>query len=157
MCIDYRALNKITIRNNYPILRIDDLLDKLSHARVFSKVDLDAAYHQLKIRETNISKTAFSTPWGHYEFLVLTFGFTNAPVSWQSLMNDVLWPFLDDFVIVYIDDILIFSQSMEEHTRHLQLVLEKLGEHRLHAKLAKCHFTVDEVEYLGYVVGHGTV
>ncbi len=135
MCIDYRALNKVTVKNRYPLPRIDDLLDRLHGASVFSSLDLMSGYHQIRVAPEDVPKTAFNTPFGHYEFLVLPFGLTNAPAIFQSTMNAMLRPF-SEFVVVYLDDVLIFSKSPEEHLQHLQLVLAKLREHRFYAKLS---------------------
>ena len=123
MCIDYRQLNKVTIRNKYPLPRIDDLFDQLQGAKVFSKIDLRSGYHQLRIREPDIPKIAFRTRYGHYEFLVMSFGLTNTPAVFMDLMNRVFRPYLDRFVIIFIDDILVYSRSELEHERHLGLVL----------------------------------
>ena len=140
MCIDYRELNKLTIKNRYPLPRIDDLFDQLQGKTIFSKIDLRTGYHQLRIRDGDISKTAFRTRYGHYEFLVMSFGLTNAPAAFMDLMNRVFKDYLDKFVIVFIDDILIYSQSETEHEHHLSLVLQWLREHRLYAKFSKCEF-----------------
>ena len=152
MCVDYRALNKLTVKNRYPLPRIDELLDRLHNATVFSKLDLDSAYHQVRIEEQDIPKTAFRTRYGHYEWKVLPFGLTNAPATFQSLMHHILHPYLDRFVIVYLDDILVYSSSESEHAHHLDLVLQALEDNQLHAGLAKCAFGLDTVEFLGHVV-----
>ena len=152
LCIDYRELNKVTIKNRYPLPRIDDLFDQLQGAQCFSKIDLRSGYHQLKIRDTDIPKTAFRTRYGHYEFLVMSFGLTNAPAAFMDLMNRVFKPFLDRFVIVFIDDILVYSRSAEEHEQHLRIVLETLRREQLYAKFSKCEFWLDSVAFLGHVV-----
>ena len=142
----------MTIKNKYPLPRIDDLFDQLSGARVFSKIDLRSGYHQLKIAESDVSKTAFRTRYGHYEFLVMPFGLTNAPAAFMDLMNRVFQPYLDKFVIVFIDDILVYSASEEDHTQHLRVVLNILREKQLYAKYSKCEFWLHEVSFLGHVV-----
>ena len=152
MCIDYRELNNITIKNKYPLPRIDDLFDQLRGAVVFSKVDLRSGYHQLKIKEADVSKTAFRTRYGHYEFLVMPFGITNTPATFMDLMNRVFKECLDKFVIVFIDDILIYSKSIQEHEQHLRMVLETLRRNRLYAKFTKCEFWLERVHFLGHVV-----
>ncbi len=152
MCIDYRELNKLTVKNKYPLPRIDDLFDQLQGKTVFSKIDLRSGYHQLRIREEDIPKTTFRTRYGHYEFLVMSFGLTNAPAAFMDLMNRVFKDFLDDFVIVFIDDILIYSDSEETHERHLRMVLQRLREHKLYAKFKKCEFWLRQVSFLGHVV-----
>ncbi|PKA48706.1 RNA-directed DNA polymerase like [Apostasia shenzhenica] len=140
MCIDYRELNRVTIKNKYPLPRINDLFDQLQGASIFSKIDLRSGYYQLKIKEADISKTAFRTRYEHYEYLVMSFGLTNAPAVFMDLMNRVFQPYLDQFVIVFIDDILIYSKNQEEHMTHLHLVLQKLREKKLYAKFSKCEF-----------------
>ena len=152
LCIDYRELNKVTIKNKYPLPRINDLFDQLQGAAVFSKIDLRSGYHQLKIKEEDIPKTAFRTRYGHYEFLVMPFGLTNAPAAFMDMMNRVFKDYLDDFVIVFIDDILIYSDSKEEHARHLREVLSILKEKQLYAKFKKCEFWLEKVTFLGHVV-----
>jgi hypothetical protein len=138
LCVDYCPLNAVTIKNKYPLPRIDILFDQLAGAQVFSKIDLRSGYHQIKIRTEDIPKTTFTTRYGLYEYLVMSFGLTNAPAHFMYLMNSVFLPELDKFVVVFIDDILIFSRSMEEHEEHLQIVLQWLREHQLYAKFSKC-------------------
>ncbi|WVZ53560.1 hypothetical protein U9M48_004483 [Paspalum notatum var. saurae] len=152
MCIDYRSLNEVTIKNKYPLPRIDDLFDQLRVAKYFSKIDLRSGYHQLKIREEDIQKTAFVTRYGQYEFTVMPFGLTNAPAYFMNLMNKVFMDGLDKYVIVFIDDILIYSKDAVEHERHLRLVLEKLKRHQLYAKYSKCEFWLEKVAFLGHIV-----
>ncbi|KAD5318194.1 hypothetical protein E3N88_18140 [Mikania micrantha] len=152
MCIDYRELNKLTIKNRYPLPGIDDLFDQLQGSPWFSKIDLRSGYHQLRVHDDDIPKTAFRTRYGHYEFLVMPFGLTNAPAIFMDLVNSVCRPYLDKFVIVFIDDILIHSKSKEEHEQHLKLVLEILREKRLYAKFSKCEFRLKEVQFLGHIV-----
>jgi hypothetical protein len=152
MCVDYRALNSRTVKNRYPLPRIDEMLDRLEGASVFSKLDLQSGYWQIRIKEEDIPKTAFRTRYGHYEWKVLPFGLTNAPATFQSLMNSILRPYLDKFVVVYLDDILVFSRSPEEHEQHLQLVLEALEKAELYVGLSKCSFGCSQVHFLGHVV-----
>ena len=152
LCIDYRQLNKVTIRNKYPLPRIDDLFDQLQGVKVFSKIDLRSGYHQLRIRESDIPKTAFRMRYGHYEFLVMSFGLTNALAAFIDLMNRVFRPYLDRFVIVFIDDILVYLRSELEHERHLGLVLQTLRQYQLYAKFSKCEFWLSRVGFLGHVV-----
>jgi hypothetical protein len=152
LCIDYRQLNKATIKNQYPLPRIDDLFDQMKGATVFSKIDLRSGYHQLRIKEDDIPKTTFKMRFGHYEFIVLPFGLTNAPGVFMSLMNGVFREYLDKFIQVFIDDILIYSRMMEEHDEHLRLVLQCLREHKLYGKLSKCSFYQSKIHYLGHVI-----
>ncbi|WMV24866.1 hypothetical protein MTR67_018251, partial [Solanum verrucosum] len=152
LCIDYRQLNRITIKNKYPLPRIDDLFDQLKGAKVLSKTDLRSGYHQLRVREKDIPKSAFRTRYGHYDFLVIPFGLTNAPKVFTDLMNRVFKPYLDRFVVVFIDDILFFFKSSEDHDKHLQIILQILKEKELYAKLSKCEFWLDEVAFLGHVI-----
>ncbi|GJW72766.1 putative reverse transcriptase domain-containing protein [Tanacetum coccineum] len=152
MCIDYRELNKLTIKNRYPLPRIDDLFDQLQGACCFSKIDLRSGYHQLRVHENDIPKTAFRTRYGHFEFTVMPFGLTNAPAIFMDLMNRVCKPYLDKFVIVFIDDILIYSKSEKDHEHHLRTILNLLKKEKLYAKLSKCEFWLKEVQFLGHVV-----
>jgi hypothetical protein len=137
MCVDYRPLNAVTIKNKYPLPRIDVLFDQLAGAQVFSKIDLRSGYHQIKIRASDIPKTAFSTRYGLYEFLVMSFGLTNAPAYFMYLVNSVFMNELDNFIVVFIDDILIYSKSK---AKHLRIVLQRLRDHKLYAKFSKCEF-----------------
>jgi hypothetical protein len=150
MCVDYRALNKAMVKNRYPLPRIDDLFDRLSGAKVFSRIDLCSGYYQIRIAEGDEEKTACRTRYGSYEFLVMPFGLTNALATFCTLMNDIFRERLDDFVVVYIDDIVIYSSSLEEHAEHLHKVFQRLRENKLYAKLEKCEFGVVEVDFLGH-------
>jgi hypothetical protein len=142
----------MTIKNKYPLPRIEDLLDRLKKAKFFSKIDLRSGYHQMKIREQNIPKTAFTTRCGLYEFVVVSFGLTNAPAYFMNLMNKVFMEELDRFVVVFIDDILIYSETTEEHEEHLRVVLERLRQQKLYAKFSKCEFWMEKVAFLGHVL-----
>ncbi|GKC31933.1 reverse transcriptase domain-containing protein [Tanacetum coccineum] len=156
MFSDYRELNKLTVKNHYPLPRIDDLFDQLQGSQFFSKIDLRSGYHQLRVHEDDIPKTAFRTRYGHFEFTVMPFGLTNAPAIFMDLMNRVCRPYLDKFVIVFIDDILIYSKTQEEHVEHLRLVLGLLKKEKLYAKFSKCEFWLREVQFLRHVInGNG--
>ncbi|GJV29216.1 reverse transcriptase domain-containing protein, partial [Tanacetum coccineum] len=156
MCIDYRELNKLTVKNHYPLPRIDDLFDQLQWSQFFSKIDLRSRYHQLIVHEDDIPKTAFRTRYGHFELTVMPFGLTNAPAVFMYLMNRVRRPYLDKFVIVFIDDILIYSKTRAEHVEHLRLVLGLLKKEKLYTKFSKCEFWLREVQFLGHVInGNG--
>ena len=152
MCVDYRALNKVTIKNAYPLPRIDDIFDQLRKAKYFTKIDLRSGYHQIRLSPESIPLTAFRTKYGFYEFTVLPFGLTNAPAVFMNLMNDVFRPYLDKFICVYLDDILVYSENYHDHLRHLRLTLQKLRAHKLYAKLSKCRFAATTVDYLGHVI-----
>ncbi|GKD44155.1 putative reverse transcriptase domain-containing protein [Tanacetum coccineum] len=157
ICIDYRELNKLTIKNRYPLLRIDDLFDQLQGSSVYSKINVRSRYHQLRIKEEDIPITAFRTRYGHFEFQVMPFGLTNAPAMFMDLMNRVCKPYLDKFVIVFIDDILVYSKDEEEHGKHLNIILELLKKERLYAKFSKCVFWLDLVQFLGHVIDRSGV
>jgi hypothetical protein len=142
----------MTIKNKYPLPRIDDLFDQLRGATIFSKIDLRSGYHQVRIKDEDIHKTTFRTRYGHYEFVVVPFGLTNAPTTFMCLMNSVLNKYLDKFVLVFVDDILVYSKNREEHEEHLRMVLQVLREHQLYAKFNKCDFFKKEIQYLGHVI-----
>jgi hypothetical protein len=152
LCIDFRQLNKVTVKNKYPLSRIDDLFDQLKDAKIFSKIDLRSGYHQVRIKDEDINKTTFRTRYGHYEFTVVSFGLSNAPAVFMSLMNGVFRDYLDKFVIVFLDDILVYSRTEEEHEQHLRMVLQVLREHQLYAKLSKCSFYQERIHYLGHII-----
>ncbi|GKE37902.1 putative reverse transcriptase domain-containing protein, partial [Tanacetum coccineum] len=152
MCIDFRELNKLTVKNRYPLPRIDDLFDQLQGSSVYSKIDLRSGYHQLRVREEDIPKTAFRTRYGHYEFQVMPFSLTNTPAVFIDLKNRVCKPYLDKFVIVFIDDILIYSKNKQEYEEHLKLILELLKKEELYAKFSKCEFWIPKVQFLGHVI-----
>jgi len=157
LCVDYRQLNKVTIKNKYPLPRIDDLMDQLVGACVFSKIDLRSGYHQIRVKSEDIPKTAFRTRYGHYEYLVMPFGVTNAPGVFMDYMNRIFHPYLDSFVVVFIDDILIYSKTKEEHERHLKIALQTLKDNKLYAKLSKCEFWLEEVSFLGHVISRNGI
>ncbi|GKE48063.1 putative reverse transcriptase domain-containing protein [Tanacetum coccineum] len=152
MCIDYRELNKLTVKNRYPLPRIDDLFDQLQGLSVYSKINIRSGYHQLRVKDEDIPKTAFRTWYRHYEFQVMPFGLTNATAVFMDLMNRVCKPYLDKFVIVFIDDILIYSCNKEEHANHLRIILELLRKEKLYAKFSKCNFWISIVQFLGHVI-----
>ena len=152
LCVDYRQPNKMTVKNKYLLPIIDDLFDQLKGASVFLKIDLRSGYHQLRIKDVDVNNTALRTRNGHYEFLVMPFGLTNAPMAFMDLMNRVFRPFLDRFVVVFIDDILIYSKDREDHDTHLRVVLETLRKEQLYAKMSKYEFWLKEVSFLGHIV-----
>eukprot|EP00253_Pinus_taeda_P031631 PITA_31631 len=152
MCIDYRQPNKLTVKNKYPLPHIDELFDQVKGATVFSKIDLRSGYHQIRIKEEDIAKTAFRTRYGHYEFVVLSFGLTNAPATFMCLINSVFHKYLDKFVLMFIDDILIYSRNVKEREEHLRLVLQTLHEHQLYTKYSKCDFYKEQIQYLGHII-----
>jgi hypothetical protein len=157
LCIDYRPLNVVTIKNKYLLPIIDVLFDQLVRAKVFSKIDLRSGYHQIKIRASDIPKTSFSTRYGLYEYLVMSFGLTNVPAYFMYLMNSVFMPELDKFVVVFIDDILVYSRNEEEHASHLHVVLQRMREHYLYAKLSKCDFWLKEIKFLGHTISQDCI
>src|SRR3954470_14685123 len=152
MFVHYRPLNLAMIKNKYPLRRINDLYDQLAGSSVFSKMYLRLGNHQIKIRNEDIPKMVFTTRYGLYEFTIMSFDLTNAPTTFSRMMNSIFIEYLDKFVVVYLDDILIYSKKIEEHAEHLRLVLMKLREHRLYAKFSKCEFWLPEVTYLGHVI-----
>jgi hypothetical protein len=152
MRIDYRALNEVTINNKYPLPRIDDMFDQLRGAGVFSKIELRSGYHQLRIQPLDIPKTTFTTMYGLYEYTVMSFGLTNVLAFFMYLMNSVFMDSLDKFVVVFIDDVLIYSQNKEKHEEHLKMVLQRLREHQLYVKLSKCEFWISEVLFLFHII-----
>jgi hypothetical protein len=157
MSVDYRSLNDVTVKNKCPLPRIEDLFNRTRDARVFSKVDLRSGYHQMKIRPSDIPKTDFSTRYGLYEFTVMSFGLTNVPAYFMNLMNKVFMEYLDRFVVVFIDDILIYSKNESDHEQHLRLVLQKLRDNQLYAKFSKCEFWIDKVPFLGHIISNGGI
>jgi hypothetical protein len=152
LCVDYRPLNTVTVKNKYPLPRIDLLFDQLIGVQVFSKIDLRSSYHQIKIHEEDISKTAFSTRYGLYEYPVMSFGLTNALAHFMYLMNSVFMKELDKFIMIFIDDILVFSKSRKEHEEHLRIILQRLCDHQLYVKFSKCEFWLTEVQFICHVV-----
>jgi hypothetical protein len=152
LCVDYRPLNAVTIKNKYPLPRIDILFDQLAGAKVFSKIDLCSGYHQIKIRPSDFPKIAFSIRYGLYEYLVMSFDLTNAPAYFMYLMNSVFMQELNKFVVVFIDDILIYSMNLKDHANHFHIVLQRLRDHHLYAKFSKCEFWLDTVKFLGHTI-----
>nr|GFC00339.1 putative reverse transcriptase domain-containing protein [Tanacetum cinerariifolium] len=152
MCIDYRELNKLIVKNRYPLPQIDNLFNQLQGYSVYSKIDLRSSYHQLRVREQDVPKTKFKTRYGYYEFQVMPFGLTNAPAVFLDLRKRVCKPYLDKFVIVFIDDILIYSKNEKEHQEHLKAILELLKKEKLYAKVSKCEFWIPKVQFLGHVI-----
>jgi RNase H-like domain found in reverse transcriptase/Reverse transcriptase (RNA-dependent DNA polymerase)/Integrase zinc binding domain/Chromo (CHRromatin Organisation MOdifier) domain/Retroviral aspartyl protease len=152
LCVDYRALNKLTIKNRYPLPRIEELFDRLHGAKVFSRIDLRSGYHQIRIAEGDVPKTAFRTRYGHFEFLVMPFGLTNAPATFMTAMNNIFRPYLDQFVVVFLDDILVYSKNDEEHLEHLRKVFDILKQHKFYVKDSKCEFFKNRVEFLGHII-----
>ncbi|GBG62125.1 hypothetical protein CBR_g29325 [Chara braunii] len=152
LCIDYRGLNRYTVKNNYPMPRADELFDRLAGNRFFTKIDLRSGYHQIRVATEDQSKTAFRSRFGHYEFTVMPFGLTNVPATFQTAMNDILRDILEEYVLVYLDDILVYSRTLEDHLRHLRDALQRLRKHGFYAKLSKCRFAQRKVDFLGYHV-----
>jgi len=152
LCVDYRQLNKMMIKNKYPLPRINDLMDQLHGSSVFLKIDLRSGYHQILVKANHVQKMTFRSRYGHYEYVVMPFGVTNALAVFMDYMNRIFRPFLDKFVVVFIDDILVYSRTREEHAEHLRLVLGVLREKQLYAKLSKCEFWMDKVQFLGHVI-----
>lgn len=151
-CVDYRALNAVTVKDRFPILTIDELLDELGGAQYFSKLDLLQGYHQIRMHASDVPKTAFRTHHGHYEFKVMPFGLCNAPSSFQATMNSIFRQHLRHFIIVFFDDILVYSRTMEAHIKHLTITFQVLLDHHFVLKLSKCSFAQTQVEYLGHIV-----
>lgn len=152
VCIDYRDLNQVTIKNKYPLPKIDDLFDQLQRVRIFSKIDLWFGYHQLRMRVEDISKTVFRTRYRNYKFLIMPFGLRDTPTIFMDLMNRVVRPLLNYYVVVFTDNILIYFRDLEEHVKHLVIVLEILQKARLYAKFSKCEFWLEQILFLGHIV-----
>src|SRR5215469_783622 len=157
MVTDYHALNKLTVKNSTVLPNILELLDRLKTAKIFTKIDLQSGYHLIRMSEADIPKTAIHTKYGHFEWTVMPFGLNNAPATFQQSMNLIFADFIDKFLVVYLDDILIYSDNHIDHKKHLKLVLQHMEEHKLHAQVHKCRFLQNKVDYLGYIVGNGQI
>ncbi|KAL0344339.1 UNVERIFIED_CONTAM: RNA-directed DNA polymerase [Sesamum angustifolium] len=157
MCVDYRTLNKVTIKNKYPIPNAIDLFDKLTKAKYYTKIDLRSGYWQVRVARGDEPKTTCVTRYGSFEFLVMPFGLTNAPATFCNLMNDVLYEYLDRFVVVYLDDIVIYFETLNEHVKYLRVVFQKLREYELYAKKEKCEFCCERITFLGHVISQGQI
>jgi hypothetical protein len=157
LCVDYQALNEVTVKNKYPLPEIIDLFDQLHGACIFCKIDLRSEYHQLKIRESDIPKMTFISRYGLYEYKVMSFGLTNALTYFMYLMNKVFMEYLDKFIVVFIDDILVYSKNEEEHIEHLHMILQKLRGHQLYVKLSKCELWLKQVSFLGHIISGGGI
>jgi hypothetical protein len=156
-CIDYRQLNKMVIKNKYPLSRINDLFDQVRGEKIFSKLDLRSGYHQIMIKDEDVNKTKFRTRYGHYKYVVIPFGLTNAPTTFMCLMNNIFNQYLDKFVLIFIDDILIYSKNEEEHEQHLKIILQTLRDHKLYAKFDKCDFYQRKIQYSGHVISEDNI
>jgi hypothetical protein len=152
LCIDFQQLNKVTVKNKYPLPRIDDLFDQLKDGKIFSKIDIRSGYHQVRIKDEDIGKTTFRTRYGHYEFTMVPFGLSNAPAIFMCLMNRVFRNYLENFFVVFLDDILVYSKTEKEHEQHLRMVLQVLREHQLYTKLSKCSFYQRQIHYFGHII-----
>ncbi|XP_019462958.1 PREDICTED: uncharacterized protein LOC109361884 [Lupinus angustifolius] len=157
LCTNYRQLNKVTIKNKYPLPRMDDLMDQLRRAIVFSKIDLRSGYYQICVKLEDIRKTTFWMHYGHYEYIMMPFGVTNAPAIFMDYMNRIFHPYLDKFVVMFIDDILIYSKNQDEHAKHLKIVLQILKDNQLYAKLLKCEFWMDSMSFIGHVISRNGI
>jgi hypothetical protein len=152
LCIDFKELNKVTVKNKYPLPRIDHLFDQLKNAKIFSKIDLRSSYHKVSVKYEYINKTSFRTRYGHYEFRVVSFGLSSASIVFMCLLNGVFQEYLDNFVIVFLEYIIIYTKSEEDHEKHLKIVLQVLREHQLYSKLSKCSFYHNQIHYLGHII-----
>ena len=155
--VDYRALNRVTKRNSSPLPRCDEMFDRLGNARIFSKLDLKTGFHQIRVKEEDVEKTAFNTKYGQFEYLVMPMGLCNAPATFQSLMNSIFADYIDDFMVIYMDDLLVYSKSVEDHMIHVRQVLQRLRENHLYVSPRKCEFMKSEIEFLGMIVGNNKI